>query len=199
MAVPENGGPAAGIRKVNIGTRKSQLAIAQVESTIEQLKAHAPETEYVSRVVSTMADENQTKQFSAFDSKSIWTEELEQLLMDGKLDVVVHCLKGMFRRFYNVATRRFVEGDQMLTANHRHANFTSCFLLAWRDLRERRSSRCGRDEARFRLQADPRLAAGLSRRHFVRKKKGSDSSPLPTSQVRGRTGKPQHKTAKAGR
>jgi hydroxymethylbilane synthase len=82
------------VEKINIGTRKSQLAIAQVESIIAQLKAVAPEPEYVSCVVSTMADENQVKAFSAFDSKSIWTEELEQLLMHGKLDVVVHCLKG---------------------------------------------------------------------------------------------------------
>lgn len=82
------------IDKINIGTRKSQLAIAQVDSIIAQLKAVAPQPEYVSRVVSTMADENQVKAFSAFDSKSIWTEELEKLLMEGGLDVVVHCLKG---------------------------------------------------------------------------------------------------------
>lgn len=87
------------ITKINIGTRRSQLAIAQVDSIIQQLKAaksssSSDEIEYVSHVVSTMADENQVKSFSAFDSKSIWTEELEALLADGKLDVVVHCLKG---------------------------------------------------------------------------------------------------------
>ena len=95
------------IEKINIGTRRSQLAIAQVDSIIAQLKAVAPEPEYVSRVVSTMADENQVKAFSAFDSKSIWTEELEQLLMDGKLDVVVHCLKG---RFYIYDDDGFIDG-----------------------------------------------------------------------------------------
>lgn len=83
-----------GHKKVNVGTRKSQLAIAQVDSIIAQLKAVAPQVEYQAHVVSTMADENQVKSFSAFDSKSIWTEELEQLLADKKLDVVVHCLKG---------------------------------------------------------------------------------------------------------
>lgn len=46
------------------------------------------------QVISTMADENQVKTFLEFDSKGIWTEELEGLLVDGKLDVVVHCLKG---------------------------------------------------------------------------------------------------------
>lgn len=95
------------IEKINIGTRRSQLAIAQVDSIIAQLKAVAPEPEYVSRVVSTMADENQVKAFSAFDSKSIWTEELEQLLMEGKLDVVVHCLKG---RFYINDDDGFIDG-----------------------------------------------------------------------------------------
>jgi hydroxymethylbilane synthase len=86
------------ITKINIGTRRSQLAIAQVESIIQQLKAlhlASPDIEYVSTVVSTMADENQVKSFSAFDSKSIWTEELEALLAKGELDVVVHCLKGL--------------------------------------------------------------------------------------------------------
>jgi len=88
------------LTKINIGTRRSQLAIAQVDSIIQQLKdataaAGSPEKyEYVPHVVSTMADENQVKSFSAFDSKSIWTEELEALLVEGKLDVVVHCLKG---------------------------------------------------------------------------------------------------------
>lgn len=82
------------LAKINIGTRKSQLAIAQVDSIIVQLKTFHPDTEYESHVISTMADENQVKSFSAFDSKSIWTEELESLLMNGKLDVVVHCLKG---------------------------------------------------------------------------------------------------------
>ena len=85
---------SSSLKEINIGTRKSQLAIAQVDSIIAQLKVVAPQPEYVSRVVSTMADENQVKAFSAFDSKSIWTEELEQLLMEGRLDFVVHCLKG---------------------------------------------------------------------------------------------------------
>lgn len=80
---------------VNIGTRKSQLAIAQVDTIIAQLKSIAPGPQYQMQVVSTMADENQVKAFPDFNSKSIWTEELEQLLADRKLDVVVHCLKGI--------------------------------------------------------------------------------------------------------
>jgi hypothetical protein len=81
-------------RVVNIGTRRSQLAIAQVDMVVKHLQTFAPGPEYKSQVVSTMADENQVKSFQEFNAKSIWTEELEKLLMEKKLDVIVHCLKG---------------------------------------------------------------------------------------------------------
>lgn len=83
-----------GMTEINIGTRRSQLAIAQVDMIIQQLEMAMPGLKYRAHVVSTMADENQVKSFDSFNSKSIWTEELEQLLIDRKLDVVVHCLKG---------------------------------------------------------------------------------------------------------
>lgn len=79
---------------ISIGTRKSQLAIAQAEMIIAQLETASPGPQYKMQVISTMADENQIKTFSEFNSKSIWTEELERLLVEGKVDVVVHCLKG---------------------------------------------------------------------------------------------------------
>lgn len=79
---------------IYIGTRKSQLAIAQAEMIIAQLETVSPGPQYKMQVISTMADENQVKTFLDFNSKSIWTEELEGLLVDGKVDVVVHCLKG---------------------------------------------------------------------------------------------------------
>lgn len=85
---------------IYIGTRKSQLAIAQAEMIIAQLEAVSPGPQYKMQVISTMADENQVKTFSEFNSKSIWTEELEKLLVDGKLDVIVHCLKGRVGLFF---------------------------------------------------------------------------------------------------
>lgn len=79
---------------ISIGTRKSELAIAQAEMIIAQLETVSPGPQYKLQVISTMADENQVKTFLEFNSKGIWTEELEGLLVEGKLDVVVHCLKG---------------------------------------------------------------------------------------------------------
>lgn len=85
---------------ISIGTRKSQLAISQAEMIIAQLETVSPGPQYKLQVISTMADENQVKTFLEFDSKSIWTEELEGLLVDGKVDVVVHCLKGRVVFFF---------------------------------------------------------------------------------------------------
>lgn len=85
---------------ISIGTRKSQLAIAQAEMIIAQLETASPGPQYKLQVISTMADENQVKTFLEFNSKGIWTEELEGLLVDGKLDVVVHCLKGRVGFFF---------------------------------------------------------------------------------------------------
>ncbi|KAI5268708.1 porphobilinogen deaminase [Aureobasidium subglaciale] len=81
------------MKVVNIGTRRSQLAIAQVDMIVKHLQTAAPGPDYRSQVVSTMADENQVKSFQDFNAKSIWTEELEKLLIEKKLDVIVHCLK----------------------------------------------------------------------------------------------------------
>lgn len=98
VAVVETESASIGIDTVNIGTRKSQLAIAQVDLVRKQLQLAHPNVEYKTHILSTMADENQVKAFQDFNSKSIWTEELEQLLVDQKLDVIVHSLKGILAR-----------------------------------------------------------------------------------------------------
>ena len=90
-----NGSLGSVNRPIKIGTRKSKLAITQAESIRSALKTVAPQHEYEVQVISTMADENQVQSFENFASKSIWTEELEELLSTRKLDVVVHCLKGL--------------------------------------------------------------------------------------------------------
>jgi hydroxymethylbilane synthase len=104
MATPQQA-PADYSRSiVNVGTRRSQLAIAQVDMIIARLQTIAPGLEYKMRIVSTMADENQAKPFQDFNSKSIWTEELEQMLVGNELDVIVHCLKGASPQQYPLAS-----------------------------------------------------------------------------------------------
>lgn len=57
-------------------------------------KAH-PEVEYEIHAMSTMGDKNQVTALHEFGAKSLWTHELEAQLLDGGLDIIVHCLKDM--------------------------------------------------------------------------------------------------------
>jgi len=82
-------------KKINIGTRKSPLAIVQAEGVVAALKKAHPDIECEIHAMSTMGDKNQTTALSEFGAKSLWTYELEAQLLDGRLDFVVHCLKDM--------------------------------------------------------------------------------------------------------
>ncbi|KAH8668100.1 putative porphobilinogen deaminase [Tricladium varicosporioides] len=57
-------------------------------------KAH-PETQFEIHAMATMGDKNQVTALHEFGAKSLWTHELEAQLLEGKLDIVVHCLKDM--------------------------------------------------------------------------------------------------------
>jgi hydroxymethylbilane synthase len=80
---------------IHIGTRKSALAMIQAEMVLTQLKKTHPETQYEIHAMSTMGDKNQVTALHEFGAKSLWTHELEAQLLEGKLDLIVHCLKDM--------------------------------------------------------------------------------------------------------
>ncbi|KAH8599749.1 porphobilinogen deaminase, dipyromethane cofactor binding domain-containing protein [Bisporella sp. PMI_857] len=82
-------------QKINIGTRRSALAVIQAETVLAALKKAHPENEYEIHAMATMGDKNQTTALHEFGAKSLWTHELEAQLLDGRLDIVVHCLKDM--------------------------------------------------------------------------------------------------------
>jgi len=90
--------PAAQENVINIGTRKSALAVAQTHLVIGMLQKVAPQYEYRINAISTMGDKNQVTALHDFGAKSLWTHELEAMLMEKEVDFVVHCLKGMFAR-----------------------------------------------------------------------------------------------------
>lgn len=79
----------------NVGTRKSTLALAQTRMVVEALKARYPDCEFNIKSKDTAGDRDKTTAFKDFTAKNLWTEELEQLLIEGHLDFIVHSLKGM--------------------------------------------------------------------------------------------------------
>jgi hydroxymethylbilane synthase len=80
---------------IHIGTRRSALAVIQAEMVLKDLQAARPDMKYEIHAMSTMGDKNQVTALHDFGAKSLWTHELEAGLLEGRLDVIVHCLKDM--------------------------------------------------------------------------------------------------------
>ena len=79
---------------VNIGSRKSVLALIQTSIVQKALEEAWPEFAYEVHAMSTAGDKNQVTALHDFGAKSLWTYELEALLLAGELDLIVHSLKG---------------------------------------------------------------------------------------------------------
>jgi hydroxymethylbilane synthase len=80
---------------VNIGTRRSALAVIQANIVQAALQAAYPSREFKIHAMATMGDKNQVTPLHDFGAKALWTHELEAGLMEGSLDLIVHCLKDM--------------------------------------------------------------------------------------------------------
>lgn len=81
-------------RAIKVGSRGSALALIQDEVVIGRLKAISPDLEFEIDTVRTRGDADQTSPLAGM-GLGIFVKELEQELLDGKLDIAVHSLKDM--------------------------------------------------------------------------------------------------------
>lgn len=80
---------------LNIGTRKSKLALVQTDLVVKALTAACPDNVYAIKARDTAAgDIDKITPFKDMPVKNIWTHELETLMIEGHLDILVHSLKG---------------------------------------------------------------------------------------------------------
>lgn len=83
------------VSTLNIGTRKSKLALVQTDLVVDLLAQAWPEYKYNIKARDTAAgDIDKSTPFKDMPVKNLWTHELETLMMDGDLDILVHALKG---------------------------------------------------------------------------------------------------------
>ena len=92
--------PQPDISHIQIGGRKSKLAVVQLELVKKAIQDLYPEIDCSILALSTLGDKVQTQPLYSFGGKSLWTKELEILLMDRvdefpQLDLIVHSLKDM--------------------------------------------------------------------------------------------------------
>ena len=82
---------------IRIGTRGSALALAQAAETRARLMAaHGlPEEAFAIEVISTSGDRIQDKPLSEAGGKGLFTKEIEEALISGRIDLAVHSSKDM--------------------------------------------------------------------------------------------------------
>ena len=80
---------------IRVGTRKSLLARIQTQIVIDQLKEAFPKLDIQIVPVSTKGDERLDQSLASFGGKGVFTKELEEQLLSGKIDLAVHSAKDM--------------------------------------------------------------------------------------------------------
>jgi hydroxymethylbilane synthase len=82
---------------LRIGTRGSALALAQASETRARLMAaHGlPEEAFGVEIISTSGDRIQDRPLSEAGGKGLFTKEIEEALLDGRIDIAVHSSKDM--------------------------------------------------------------------------------------------------------
>ncbi len=80
-------------RKIKIGTRGSKLALWQAYHVADLLKSSGIESEIVP--IDTKGDQVLDVSISKIGSKGVFTQELEDQLLDGRIDIAVHSAKDM--------------------------------------------------------------------------------------------------------
>ncbi|CAL1675317.1 unnamed protein product [Lasius platythorax] len=80
---------------IRVGSRKSELALVQTKHVIQCLKEAHPKKEFEIVTMNTKGDKILDKSLPKIGEKSLFTEELEIALENGRVDFVVHSLKDL--------------------------------------------------------------------------------------------------------
>jgi hydroxymethylbilane synthase len=82
---------------IRVGTRGSRLALTQAELAGDAIRAASGSTrvEIALVPITTAGDRDRTKPFGEIGSRGVFVKELEEALLDGRIDVAVHSAKDM--------------------------------------------------------------------------------------------------------
>lgn len=103
---------------IRIGTRGSKLALWQAHHVAELIKASRCRTEIVP--IETRGDKILDVSIAKIGSKGVFTEEIEQQLLDGSIDIAVHSAKDLSSTIHDeleliAFTEREVPNDVVVT------------------------------------------------------------------------------------
>ena len=78
---------------IRIGSRGSRLALTQAQLAADRLRGDGIEIALVP--ITTAGDRDRTKPFGEIGSRGVFVKEIEEALLDGRIDVAVHSAKDM--------------------------------------------------------------------------------------------------------
>ena len=78
---------------IRVGSRGSRLALTQAELASARLRG--PGIEIALVPITTAGDRDRTRPFGEIGSRGVFVKELEEALLDGRIDVAVHSAKDM--------------------------------------------------------------------------------------------------------
>ncbi|MFD1039539.1 hydroxymethylbilane synthase [Virgibacillus byunsanensis] len=83
------------MRKIIVGTRKSNLALTQTEWVIDQLKKAGVKNEFETKKIVTRGDRILDVTLSKVGGKGLFVKEIEQAMYNKEIDLAVHSMKDM--------------------------------------------------------------------------------------------------------
>jgi hydroxymethylbilane synthase len=78
---------------IRVGSRGSRLALTQAELAAERLRR--PGIEIALVPITTAGDRDRTRPFGEIGARGVFVKELEEALLEGRIDVAVHSAKDM--------------------------------------------------------------------------------------------------------
>ncbi len=90
------------MRKIIVGSRKSNLALTQTKWVIEQLKQAGAPYEFEIKKIETKGDKILDVTLSKVGGKGLFVKEIEQAMYDEEIDMAVHSMKDMPSSFLSV-------------------------------------------------------------------------------------------------
>lgn len=80
---------------IRIGSRDSRLAVVQAELVMEQIKKEYPNLTLELVTMKTTGDKILDRRLDQIGGKGLFVKELDQALLEGKIDISVHSLKDL--------------------------------------------------------------------------------------------------------
>jgi hydroxymethylbilane synthase len=78
---------------LRVGSRGSRLALTQAEAAASRLRT--PGVEIALVPITTAGDKDRSKPFGELGARGVFVKEIEEALLDGRIDVAVHSAKDM--------------------------------------------------------------------------------------------------------